>query len=354
MALGLEVKKKLFGFIDGQPVTLFTVKNNNGFEVACINYGCIITKLLAPDRDGNIENIVLGFDCIEPYVSNTHFLGAVVGRFAGRIQNGKFSLEGQDYQVRPNDNQHHLHGGQKGFSHVLWDAQVMEQEHEVTIAFSYVSPDGEEGYPGNLKMNVHYTISRNHNKLVIDYSGISDKTTVLNVTNHTYFNLSGNLKRDILDHELTMNSDYFLELDDELLPTGECVAVDHSVFDFRKGRKVREGVASNHPQTILAAKGYDHPFLLPKGQESEIVVVDHESGRKLVVETTEPMVVLYTGNKLDGPDSITGVKLRNYLGLCLETQRPPDSLRHPHFPSSIIQAGEAYQAQTTYSFGLID
>lgn len=349
----LEVSEKLFGFIKEQPVTLFTMKNNNGFEVSCMNYGCIITEILVPDRFGKIENIVLGFGSLEEYEENPNFLGAVVGRFAGRIGRGTFHLGEHVYKVTINENNNHLHGGRKGFSHVVWDSTVIEHEHETAIEFSYLSPDGEEGYPGNLQMKVVYTMSNENNDLVISYSGISDKKTLLNVTNHTYFNLSGNLKRDILDHELKMDSKQFIELDDELLPTGNLVPVDYSVFDFRQGRKISDGVDSNHPQNIVAGNGYDHPFLLNKGESDAIVLVDHESGRKLVVETTEPAVVLYTGNNLAGLYSTEGIQLRNYLGLCLETQGPPDSVHHSHFQSSIVNEGEMFESKTKYSFSLI-
>ncbi|QFF97608.1 galactose mutarotase [Psychrobacillus glaciei] len=349
----MKLTKKLFGFINEQPVTLFTIKNNKGFEVSCMDYGCIITEILAPDRFGKIENTVLGFGSLEEYEGNSYFLGAVVGRFAGRIKRGSFNLEGNVYQVKTNENNNHLHGGHKGFSHVLWDSKVIKCEHKTAVEFSYFSPDGEEGYPGNLKMKVVYTIYNGSNDLVITYSGISDKKTLINVTNHTYFNLSGNLERDILDHELTIDSQQFIELNEELLPTGNLVPVDHSVFDFRQGRKISDGVESNHPQNILVGNGYDHPFLLNKSETHAIVLVDHESGRKLVLETTEPSVVLYTGNNLEGSYSTEGVELQNYLGVCLETQSPPDSIHHQHFQSSIVREGEVFKSKTKYSFGLI-
>ena len=349
----MQVKKELFGFIDGQPITLFTVKNENGFELSCINYGCIITKILASDRDGKIENTVLGFDTIEEYDKNPHFLGAIIGRFSGRIKNGAFNLNGNDYEVTKNEGKNHLHGGNKGFSRILWDSKVIEKEDEIIIEFTYLSPDGEEGYPGNLEMKVNYIINRNKNEFTINYSGISDKKTLLNVTSHTYFNLSGDLKRDILDHDLTIDSNEFIELNDELLPTGNLVPVDHSVFDFRKERRICEGVNSNHQQSVLAEKGYDHPFILGANQQGLILLVDHESGRKLEIETTEPTVVLYTGNKLDDTYLIRGVKSRNYLGLCLETQRPPDSINHPHFHSALLNEGEEYRTETRYSFGIV-
>lgn len=345
----MEMKKELFGLINEQPVTLYTLKNQNGFALSCLDYGGIITEIMAPDREGKIENIVLGFDTLEEYYDNPHYFGAVVGRFAGRIKNGIVYLDGNDYQVTTNENNHHLHGGRQGFSHVLWDSTVIEKENEISIMFSYVSPNGEEGYPGNLEIKMTYTITAD-NELIISYWGISDKKTILNPTNHTYFNLSGDLKRSILDHELKISSHQFIELNDELLPTGKVLAVDQTVFDFRKGRAIRDGVISTHPQNALATNGYDHPFLLNENQHQEIIVKDHESGRKLVVETTEPAVIVYTGNKLEGDYTIRGEKARNYLGLCLETQAPPDSIEHPQFHSSILDVGGVYESMTKYTF----
>ena len=349
----MEVYKEKFGYKDNQPIYLFKVRNEKGLELSCINYGCIITKILAPDRDGKIENIVLGFDTLEQYENNSSFFGAVVGRFAGRIKDGKFKLDNNEYLVSQNENPNHLHGGNKGFSSVVWDSNVIEKENEVIIEFSYFSPDGEEGYPGNLKIKVMYTLN-NENELTISYNGFSDKKTLLNVTNHSYFNLCGNLKRNTLDHELTINSSRFIELNKDLLPTGNILGVEGTAFDFKEGRKVRDGVASTHPQNILAQKGYDHPFILDANHQGEIRLVDYDSGRKLIVETDEPVVVLYTGNKLENDSYLRGVKACNYLGLCLETQGPPDSVNHPNFDSAILEVGKEYNSKTKYSFGLID
>ncbi|MCG7336542.1 galactose mutarotase [Sporosarcina sp. ACRSM] len=345
----MEVKKKLFGMIDKQPVFLYTVKNQRGFELSCLDYGGIITEIRTPDREGKIENVVLGFDTLGEYHNNPHYIGAVVGRFAGRIKNGVVYLDRNDYRITTNENNHHLHGGYKGFSQVLWDSTVIEKENEISIIFSYVSPDGEEGYPGNLEIKMTYTITVD-NELIISYWGTSDKKTILNPTNHTYFNLSGDLKRSILDHELKISSRQFIELNEELLPTGKVLAVEQTVFDFQKGRAVRDGVKSTHPQTVLATNGYDHPFLLNENQHQEIVLKDHKSGRKLVVETTEPAVIVYTGNKLEGDYTIRGKKAQNHLGLCLETQAPPDSIKHPQFHSSILDVGEVYESMTKYTF----
>lgn len=350
----MEVQQRLFGHLEGRPVTLFTVRNANGFQVSCIDWGCIITEIQAPDQNGKLENVVLGFDTLEEYGNNLHFLGAVAGRFAGRIKGGAFKLDGKDYQLAANANGHHLHGGTKGFSHVLWDSNVIHNGNEARIEFTYLSPDGEEGYPGNLELKVTYAISDDANDLLISYSALTDETTLVNLTNHSYFNLSGDLKEDVLSHCLTLDSSEFLELDEELIPTGEMMQVDRSMFDFREGRKIHDGTVSGDPQNLQAGCGYDHPFLLDRNQQEEIVLEHEVSGRKLTVETTEPAVVLYTGNGLEGPDIYRGTKACNYLGLCLETQGLPDSIHHPHFPSAVLKAGERYTSETRYSFGVMN
>lgn len=350
----MEVTQKVFGHKDNQEIILYTVKNDQGFQLSCMNYGCIITEMLVPDRDGKLEDVVLGFDTFNEYENNPHYFGAMVGRFAGRIKEGAFTIGETAYQVAKNSNGQHLHGGPKGFHSVVWDSAVTKNEEEAIIEFTYFSPDGEEGFPGNLSMTVRYILKNGSNQLTISYSGKSDKDTLLNVTNHSYFNLSGNFKRTILDHELTMSSDQYLELDRALLPTGTLVSVDEDeLFDFRNGRSIRAATTAEHPQAQLAGNGYDHPFMLNSDEQPAIELADRESGRKLQVETTEPAVVLYTGNGVGGPYSIKGTEAQEYLGLCLETQGPPDSVRHPHFSSAILKADEEFKSETTYTFSSI-
>lgn len=347
----MEIIEKVFDYKNNEAIKQYILKNDQGFQVSCIDYGCVITEILTPDRDGNLENIVLGFDTLAEYESNPFFFGALVGRFAGRIKNGEFAIDGKDYQVSQNANGHHLHGGSKGFHSVRWDSKVTQSENEATVEFAYTSPDGEEGFPGNLAMTVRYTVKNDSNQLVISYSGKSNKSTLLNVTNHSYFNLSGNFKRTTLDHELTMKSDHYLELDEELLPTGTLIPVaEDPLFDFRNGRSIRESTTAEHKQNKLAGNGYDHPFLLEQTEQPSIQLTDSVSGRKLQIETTEPAVVLYTGNDIGGSYSVRGVKAQDYMALCLETQSPPDSVRHPHFPSAVLKAEEEFKSQTVYSF----
>jgi aldose 1-epimerase len=348
----MKVIQEKWAEIDQQPVISFTMINDHGMEVTCINYGCIITKIVVPDKDGNYENVVLGFDQFDPYVANTPYFGAVIGRVAGRIQNACFELDGKTYTLCKNENNNHLHGGVKGFHRVLWNAVMVEKEEEVGVKFSYTSPDGEEGYPGTVQVQVTYMLN-NQNELVISYGARSDKSTLLNLTNHTYFNLSGNMKRDILDHELKIKSDRFLELNQELIPTGAILDVANTPFDLRKGKKIKDGIMMNHPQIELVGQGYDHPFLLNVHHDKEIILQDPESGRTLTIETDEVGVVVYTGNQLQEGMDIYGVPSRKYLGICLETQGLPDAIHHPHFPSWILRPSETYSSVTIYKFGVV-
>lgn len=351
--VSLEILQEDYGKIDGRTITAFTMVNDHGMEITCLDYGCIITKIVASDRNGHFENIVLGFDCIEEYQKYSPYFGAIIGRFAGRIKNAEFNLNGKTYQLAKNNNDNHLHGGFQGFDKVSWETKIAIEADSTKLEFTYLSKSGEEGYPGNLLMKVTYTLN-NKNELIISYKGVSDESTLLNVTNHTYFNLSGNLKRDILDHQLTIKSRKFVELDERLIPTGKILSVENTPFDFQNGRKIKDGMTSGHVQNWIAGNGYDHPFLLTEQHKKEITLLDEESGRELIIETDEPAVVLYTGNQLEADESysIRGVPSRNYLGLCLETQGLPDSIHNPHFPSSILKKGEVFQSVTKYKFGI--
>lgn len=347
----MKVIQESFGQLNNQTVDSFTLINDNGMELTCINYGCIITKMTTPDKEGTYENIVLGYDTLAEYVTGSYFFGTVVGRVAGRIKGGSFDLDGKTYTLAKNENNNHLHGGNRGFDKVIWDASVQESDQEASVQFSYQSPDGEEGYPGNVNINVIYTLN-NDNELTIHYSGISDEKTLLNMTNHSYFNLSGNIKRDILNHTLTIKSDKFLELNDKLLPTGELMDVNGTPFDFTSERLIQTGVDSDHPQNLLAGHGYDHPFLLSSNHDNEIILKDSESGRTLTIETDEPGVVVYSGNQMKSEGEIYGIPSRKYLGICLETQGLPDAIHHPNFPSWILEKDQEYKSVTKYKFGV--
>jgi len=345
----MEISKTRFGVLNGQEVNAFTLTNDSGMSVTCLNYGCIITKIFVPDRNGAMENVVLGFDSVEDYLQYSPYFGAVVGRVAGRIKGAAFELDGEVFSLTENENGNHLHGGIKGFSHVIWEAADFRDDAGIGITFTHQSSDGEEGYPGHLNVKVTYLLT-NDNELTISYEAQSDQKTIINLTNHTYFNLSGDVKADILNHQLTMNSQAILELDEQLLPTGRVLDITDTAFDFREGRLLKDGTDSTHPQNVLAGNGYDHPFVLNGEGERDITLVDSESGRTLRVETNQPSVVVYTSNQLEGNFQISGVQARKYLGVCLETQGYPDAIHHPHFPSVVVDKDETYQSMTTYHF----
>lgn len=345
------VSQEKFGVIHGRNVTAYTICNDLGMEVTCLDYGCIITKIMTPDQNGKLENVVLGFDTIEDYIQYSPYFGAVIGRFAGRIKNGEFELNDQIYHIAKNNHHNHLHGGLKGFDKVFWSTEIIDDDETMSLQFSYLSPDGEEGFPGNVNMRITYTLN-NQNELIMSYEGKSDQRTLLNVTNHSYFNLSGDLKTDILEHSLQIKSTRFVELNHELIPTGEILSVENTPFDFRKGRKLKDGVSSSHLQNLIAGRGYDHPFILEENENEQMILFDEKSGRKLVIETDQPAVVLYTGTQLSEDYSIRGIKSRKYLGLCLETQGIPDSIHHPNFPSNIIERDETYRSINKYSFSV--
>ncbi|WEG12905.1 galactose mutarotase [Pullulanibacillus sp. KACC 23026] len=347
----MKVLSEVFGQLGQETVMSYTLENNNGMAMTCINYGCIITKILVPDREGEFENIVLGYDHLEEYLHDSPYFGAVVGRVAGRIKGASFKLGDQVYQLAKNESPNHLHGGIKGFSDVVWQASPFEKEESVGLVFTYTSPDGEEGYPGTVKMTVTYTLT-NDNCFRIDYEGETDQTTLLNVTNHSYFNLSGDLKRDILDQELTLKSHAFYELDEELLPTGKLLSVEGTPFDFQNGKQIGADIKEDHPQ-LKVGNGYDHPFQLSENHNEEIVLVDEASGRKLTVETDQPCVVVYSSSTMGDDLTIRGVQSKQYLGICFETQGPPDAIHHPNFESCVLEKGDVYRTSTTFSFSTI-
>lgn len=345
----MNLTKELFGQIENRDVFLYKLTNDHGMQIDCLNYGCIITEILVPDKNGRVENVVLGFDSLEDYLKDSPYFGAVCGRVAGRIKGASFELNGKTHKLAQNNGRNSLHGGVKGFNDVIWEAKPLDVENGVALQFSYISPDGEEGYPGEVRIKVTYTLT-NENELLISYEAVSDQTTLLNVTNHSYFNLSGNLKRDVLNHTLTLKSNRFVELDEKLLPTGNVVDVSGTAFDFHEGKKIGAGVDDRHRQIAIGGGGYDHPFLLNAHHQQEIQLFDEESGRKLTIETDQPAVVVYSSNQLIDDFLIRGVQARKHLGICLETQGVPDAIHHPGFPSIVLEKGKKYTSQTNYTF----
>lgn len=313
----------------------YTLKNNNGVEVSITNYGGTVTSIKVPDRNGVFGDVVLGYDTIEEYMRNPRYLGALIGRYANRIANGRFSLNGVEYQLAQNNNANHLHGGVRGFDKRIWNAS----HKPAGLHLEYFSEDGEENYPGNLNVAVDYALN-DENELRIDYHATTDKDTIVNLTNHSYFNLAG--EGTILDHELMLHAGSFTPVSDDLIPTGEIRSVDGTRMDFRIARVIGEG-------------GYDHNFVLDDWNHGSIRSVarlrDPKSRRVMEVLTTQPGIQFYSGNFLDGSlIGKGGVRYEKYAALCLETQHFPDSPNQPNFPSTVLRAGERFYESTIYKF----
>jgi aldose 1-epimerase len=350
-----EVTHEEFGRLpDGTQVDAFTLANANGIVVRAITYGGIITSLRVPDRNGQLDDIVLGFDDLAGYLEENPYFGAIIGRYGNRIAGGRFTLEGQDYTLATNNGPNHLHGGITGFDKVVWQAEPFENGDSVGVTFSYTSSDGEEGYPGNLDVRVTYTLTA-ANELVFDYYAVTDRATPVNLTQHSYFNLAGDASDDILDHRLTVNADHFTPVDSTLISTGAIAPVAGTPFDFRSATAIGARIDQEQEQ-LRHGLGYDHNFVLNR-EDSTVThaarVYDPQTGRLMDVYTTEPGIQFYAGNFLDG--SITGKAGHVYghrSGFCLETQHFPDSPNQPEFPSTILRPGEEYRSTTTYVFGV--
>ena len=334
---------------DGRPVSMYTLTNSKGATMKVINYGGIIVSLEVPDKDGNPVDVVLGYDSLEAYVKRNPFFGALVGRYGNRIGKAKFTLDGKEYNLAKNNNGNHLHGGTKGFDKVLWDVEEASSDEGVALKLSYLSKDMEEGYPGNLDVDVIYTLT-DDNTIKFDYKATTDKKTIVNLTQHTYFNLNGG-KSDILSHELVLHADKFIPVDETLIPTGEIRPVENTPMDFTKPTRIGERINSDYEQ-IRFGKGYDHCWVINgEGLKRAAEVYDPVSGIEMVMHTTEPGVQFYTGNFLDG--SLTGknkVVYKQRTGFCLETQHFPDSPNKSNFPSVVLEPGQTYSTQTTYKF----
>jgi aldose 1-epimerase len=341
----MSITKKPFGKVDGKEVYLFTLKNKNGMIVKITNYGGIVTSILTPDRNGRFDDVVLGYDNLDGYLKDTPYFGALVGRYANRIANGKFTIDGKEYSLAINNGPNSLHGGIKGFDKVVWDAEQFETGNGAGVKLHYLSKDGEEGYPGNLDIYVTYTLT-NDNELKIDYSATGDKPTPVNLTHHSYFNLAGTTGRDILGQKLFIDADKYTVVDKNLIPTGELRDVTGTPMDFRKPETVGNRIDE-------VEGGYDHNYVLNNnGKLTKIAeLYDTVTGRVMDVFTTEPGIQFYSGNFLDG--SITGKKgivYRKHFGLCLEAQHFPDSPNHPEFPNTILRPDEKYTQTTIYKF----
>lgn len=345
----MRLEKRDFGQApDAKPVHLYLLANPHGMIAKVTDYGAILTELWVPDAKGNGTNVVLGFDNLEQYRKGHPFFGATTGRFANRIAHGKFTLDGKEYTLATNNGPNHLHGGVQGFDKKVWKSRPLsETEEAVAVEFTYTSPDGEEGYPGTLTTRVTYTLTAD-NELRIDYHATTDKATVVNLTNHSYFNLGGG--GSILDHVLMIGADRYTVPDATLIPTGEIAPVQGTALDFREEKPIGRDIGA----VMAATKGYDHNFVLNSAGGTLAFcarATDPKSGRVMEVWTTEPGVQLYCGNNLDGKlKGVGGISYSQHSGFCLETQHFPDSPNQPRFPSCILRPGEALQSTTVLKF----
>jgi aldose 1-epimerase len=346
------IDRTLYGKLpDGREVYQYTLTNKSSTTLKVINYGAIVTSLNTSDRNGKYEDIILGYDSLKEYINDKCYFGAIVGRYGNRIGKGKFKLDGKEYQVTINDGENHLHGGKIGFNKVLWDARTMQDSAGSSVEFTYVSANGEEGYPGKVTLSVIYTLT-DKNELRIEYKGTTDKTTILNPTHHSYFNLSGSFNNTILDHVLMIDANAITPIDKGLIPTGKLLDVSKTPFDFRTPVTVGAHINDNFEQ-INFGGGYDHNWVLRNydGKVRTVAeVYETKSGRLMTVDTDQPGIQFYSGNFLDGTGKGKGVSYQFRTGLCLEAQCFPDSPNKPEFPSVTLKPGKVYHQTTIYQF----
>lgn len=349
----MHIKHENWGTYQNQPVSLYTLSNPGGIEVKISTYGGIITSILMPDKNGKREEITLGFDKLDDYLSQQYlegcpYLGALIGRYANRIAKGKFTLGGQNYQFAINNGENHLHGGIQGYHRKNWEATAFQMPGKVGINLEIFSPDMEEGYPGNLHLMVTYTLTE-QNELVIEYQATTDKTTHVNFTNHAYFNLNG-CNENVESHQLQLFADCYTEVDDSAIPTGKILTVKGSAMDFTEPKAIGDRINE------VQGRGYDHNYII-NGTAGDLrigaIAIDEKSGRKLEMYTTEPAVQLYTGNYLDGTFKRGNTIFNERFGFCLEAQHYPDSPNQPEFPSTLLHSGEKYHQTTVYKFSLV-
>ena len=346
----MSITKKSFGFKDGKEVFLYTLKNELGTTLDITTYGGALVRIITKDKDENFRDVILGYDSLEGYINGTSHQGALVGRFANIISGGRFTLDGVEYTLDKNDHGVNcLHGGNTGYNTRVWDVLYTADGKEPSLSLTYVDPDGTENFPGTVKVNVIYTLTRD-NSVKIEYYAETDKPTVINLTNHTYFNLNGYDSGDILSHEVQIFADYFTPANKDLVPTGEIRSVKGTPLDFTSPKPIARDLYSDYEQMIIGS-GYDHNFITgDAGKMKHIAVVTAESGIIMNVYSDEPAVQLYIGNFLNGETGKNSSKLNKRCGLCLETQYYPDSPNHPEFPSCVLRPGETYHFTTVYNF----
>ncbi|MFC3345916.1 aldose epimerase family protein [Streptomyces echinoruber] len=352
---GARPVKKLFGTLaDGTKVYAWSL-HNGGTRLTVLSYGGIVHSLEIPDRHGRYANVSLGFDTLDDYVTSSPYFGALIGRYGNRIAKGRFTLDGKTYQLSVNDGENSLHGGTQGFDKRVWDVEPFTEGTDVGLRLYYTSADGEMGYPGTLRTKVTYTLNR-RGEWRIDYEATTDRPTIVNLTNHTYWNLAGEGSGSIEDHELSIAASRYTPTDSGLIPTGELAKVAGTPFDFRRAKPIGRDLRAGHPQQVQA-KGYDHNWVLDKGvtarPEPVATLRDPRSGRTLRIATDQPGLQFYSGNFLDG--TLVGTSGRAYRqgdALCLETQHFPDSPNHAHFPSTVLRPGRTYRTTTIHTFGV--
>lgn len=329
----------------------YTLTNGRGMSVSVLNYGGIITKMMVPDANGKLENVVLGYKNYQDYETNPNYFGAIIGRIAGRIQGAEFHLNGKTYPLTANNGENHLHGGPEGFHQVIWNVTPFQTDSLAGVELTYISDDGDGGYPGKVEVKVTYTLN-NENQLILDYFAECDQTTPFTLTNHSYFNLTGNLKNTVQNHKATIDSSRFVELNSELIATGELLHVEGTPFDFRQGLTLSTGFNDHTEQNKIVGDGYDHYFIFDHSRLHQAIIEEPESGRVMTVATDQPGMVMYTSNAMEEGLELAEGPSRKYLGVCFETQASPASLHQQGFPSVILNPGEKYQKQTVFSFSV--
>ncbi len=345
----MGVNKEAFGETpDGTKVDLYTLTNDNGLKLKAMTYGAIITAVEVPNRDGKLENVTLHRDTLDDYLAGHPYFGAAVGRYANRIAKGKFTLDGTEYTLATNNEANHLHGGDKGFDKLVWKAEPVEGDDFVSVVFTLVSPGGDEGYPGELTATVTYSLT-NDNELKMEYTATTDKPTVVNLTNHAYWNLAGAGSGDVLQHELTLNADRYLPVDEGLIPLGPPAPVKETPMDFTRPMTIGSRIGE-------VEGGYDHCYVLNKKADEAMSlaarVVEPQSGRVMEIYTSQPGIQFYTGNFLDGTVTGSGVAYQKHDAFCLETQHYPDSPNQPDYPSTVLRGGETYRQVTVHKFSV--
>lgn len=364
----MAIETKLFGKKkNNEPVTIYTLKNSKGIEAEIIDFGACLTALLVPDKEGKKRDIVLGYDTLEAYETNDLALGATIGRNGNRIAGGKFWLNGKNYQLKINNGRNNLHSGGESYHYRMWETALKEEMDRQSVILSLVSPDGDQGFPGTFQVSVTYTLTED-NELQIFYEGVSDQDTIINMTNHSYFNLDGHDMGSVADHLLWIDADRYTEIDKELVPTGRLLDVKNTAFDFLMEKRIGEDI-NNEESALKCAMGYDHNMVLNKavnyreagsyqetagGYRKAAAVRSEKSGIGMEVYTDLPGMQLYTANYMDdSKKGKGGVSYGKHSGVCFETQHFPDAPNHDNFPSSIVKAGDRYYTQTTFKFRLI-